>query len=101
MAEKQLVACNKVFDIPQDLQLCPYCGAPLRASVDCWTEETATVWKAEHIDLECGWQPAFELLNSWRQWDAVHTNMPYVYWLPACTKVEAWINDNFRFSPEL
>lgn len=101
MAEKQLLACNAVIKVPQDIQLCPYCGMPLTATVVGWTEETATVWDAVCIDLDCHSEPDPELRYSWRQWEIVHDNMPYVYWLPACTKVLAWIRDNFQFSPEL
>lgn len=93
----QIVPTDHTFDIPPEVAICPYCDARLTAHCEAWTEtDEESIWEAEQVSVDCDTQPDLDS-DEWDEWADIHTDMPYVYWLPVSTKVEQWIDKNFRF----
>lgn len=67
--------------IPKTVIVCPYCGGQLHLEVDEWDTKTRVPTEAG-VHLSC----EHETPNG-----PDHTEMPYVYWLPAQRTVYAWI----------
>ena len=94
--EPVLIKTNSVLDVPATVQICPYCGGELYVQFSCWTQDYDGTWKADGVELECNTEPGVES-DDWADWHARHSQMPYVYWLPATVTVERWVNANYRF----
>lgn len=90
------VPLNHVFDVPENVQKCPYCDAPLRATASGWDEDEHG-WKAATLEVDCTEEPDIDS-DEWEDHNASHSDMPYVYWLPAEIKVMEWINSQYRFT---
>lgn len=78
------------------MAVCPYCNAKLYASCEGWTENDEGEWMADTISVDCESEPDIDS-SEWREWFDFHSDMPYVYQLPVDSKIERWINNNFRF----
>lgn len=84
--------------VPTDQTKCPYCDKRLfiQSLPSLVLDEEQDEWLVETIELECEAQPddfdsdEFEALSE--AFNAEHSNMPYVYWLPAEEKVIKWLN---------
>lgn len=93
------VASDHIFEIPAEIAVCPYCDAKLYASCEAWTQIDNGSWIAEQLSIDCETEPDIEAPR-WDEWFTTHSEMPYVYQLPVDTKVEKWVNTNFRFEVE-
>ena len=93
---RPVLATSAVLDVPADVQLCPYCGGRLHVQFAAWTQADNGAWEAESVELDCDTMPDFDS-GKWEEWHARHSDMPYVYWLPATQAVEKWVNKNYRF----
>ena len=99
----KIVSPDTVLDIPPEVQTCPYCGGKLAASFTGWTEAGPSTssgepggWIADEVSLDCETEPEIDS-DEWDDWWSSHSEMPYVYMLPACQKVEAWLKEHYRF----
>jgi hypothetical protein len=92
----ELLSRESVIDIPAGVRLCPYCGAKLRASFDWWTQQDDGSWMAESVDVSCVEEPDIDE-DDWEDFWGNHSQMPYVYWMPAQTAVLEWVNKTYRF----
>jgi hypothetical protein len=95
----EIVPTNHRFPIPVVLAVCPYCGAEIEAYYESWVEEDDGTWKGEDVQFDSACEPHFEL-PEWDDWFEGHKEMPYVYVLPVCQKIEKWINMNYRFQSD-
>jgi hypothetical protein len=91
----KIINSDAILDIPTDVAVCPYCGLKLTAQFTGWFEDT-TGYIADEVSLDCESEPDFDDDN-YDDWLDGHSEMPYVYWLPACKKVESWVKKNYRF----
>lgn len=98
MTEFKLVPADHKFEVPKEVAVCPYCNTKLRASVQEWTEDSDG-WVASSIEMICEKEPDIDD-PLWEEFTSEHSEMPYVYLLPVQSKVEDWINSNFRFDME-
>lgn len=88
------------LEVPKNIQDCPYCGDPLWiSSIDEWSEgeDGNGPIQVEHIMLDCKSESSM-CLKKWEEWNHWHSQMPYVYWMPAEEKVIDWLNQNFDFA---
>lgn len=90
------VAHDKLFDVPGEVAVCPYCGGKLFTQCNAW-QESKDGWIAESLDVDCETEPDIDG-TKWEDWFAAHSEMPYIYMLPVTIRVEKWVNENFRFS---
>lgn len=81
--------------IPDDVALCPICGAPLVVEdIDEWDAETGEV--TEHgLHITCSKEPDIDS-KGWNEWHNWHYKMPYVDWLPLQKPVREWFNAHYR-----
>lgn len=96
------IETDTIIEVPTSVAVCPYCGAPLIARPEAWTQEDDGSWSASESGLECLSEPELDdsdphSVELWEDWLAEHTVMPYVFMLPVDVKVLAWINANYRF----
>ncbi len=99
---KITIPTSSVLSVPTWLQRCPYCDGRLFARFSAFTECRDGRWKAESVELECEKEPELDendedSSREWYEYEGTHYYMPYVYWLPACMKVERWVNRFYRF----
>jgi hypothetical protein len=87
---KPLLSTEVELSIPKRIQVCPYCGEPITASFNCWSERDNGTWQADEVMLSCP-----------HDYEADHYYMPYVYLLPAANNVLAWVNRHYRFDCEV
>lgn len=71
---------SETIDIPREVAVCPYCDADLVCRPEAWTEQDDGTWAATESGLECCAEPEIDSAE-WDEWLAIHTDMPYVYWL--------------------
>ncbi len=91
----EVLASDAVIDIPPEVAVCPYCDAKLTATFESWEKQENGIVGTSPV-LECETCPDIDS-REWDSWLDVHTDMPYVYLLPVCQKVEKWINERYRF----
>lgn len=99
----ETIATDAIVDVPVEVCVCPYCGGKLYARFSMWTENDDKTWSCYSVELDCESEPELdeddpESLSLWDDWFAGHSQMPYVYWLPACLKVQDWVNERYRFA---
>jgi len=99
----KLIDTNAVIDVPPEVRLCPYCGEKLYVQFSCWSQCEDGTWAADGVDLECTTEPELDEFSeddtaAWDNWFATHSEMPYMYWLPATVAVEKWVNEHYRFA---
>jgi hypothetical protein len=99
MIQLRLIETGKVIDVPPEVLRCPYCNERLSCQPTCWEQDDDGSWYASESGLECRSEPDIDS-DEWAEWSAEHSEMPYVYWLPADEKVLAWLKGNFRFKVE-
>lgn len=93
-----IVPGDQVFYVPPSFARCPYCDGRLYAGFRAWVLEDDGTWAGEEVELDCENEPDMEKDEErWEAWLESHSEMPYVYWLPACEKVKRWINSQYRF----
>lgn len=85
------------IDVPAEVAVCPYCKARLVASFEEWEQNDDGTWSGISVCLDCVTEPDIDS-DEWEGWMDGHSQMPYVYMLPVCVKVEAWINERYRFA---
>jgi len=85
------------FEIPRDIAVCPCCGSGLYITEipECEIDEDGSLIPV-HLHLECLGEPD-EDDEAWDEWDASHSRMPYVYWLPVELRVLEWLRKSFDF----
>lgn len=95
---RTLVPTDHTFAVPPHVATCPYCKATLTAWCTAWSEDPTDSgrWEADTVEVECDAEPDIDG-DDWPEWDARHSVMPYVHWLPMTRMVERWINRCFRF----
>lgn len=73
--------------VPKKVQTCPYCGRALRvASFEAVSTDNAKFY-VDEFDLYC-----VSIREGERRYNETHSDMPYVYWLPASESVREWID---------
>lgn len=89
---------NEMVDIPHEIATCPYCRNKLVARCSEWSQCEDLSWEAESLELDCLSEPDMEEdIEAWNQWVDIHSEMPYVYWLPIENKILLWINSLYRW----
>jgi hypothetical protein len=93
----ELVSSDLIINIPPEVAICPYCDTKLTAQFTGWTEaDDGSGWMADEVDWDCESEPDFDS-EEYDDWLDQHTEMPYVYRLPICQKIEKWVNERYRF----
>lgn len=90
---------NDKIEIPCSVAVCPYCGTKLTIEADGWTEDEANpdYWIADMpSNVWCETEPDIED-ETWEEWFSSHSEMPYIYMLPAQSKIEEWLKQNYRW----
>lgn len=91
----QIVSSYKVFKFKG---LCPYCGGDLTYRCTAWVQDDNGHWKSDgSFDFSCSSEPDIDS-DDWKEWEAIHTVMPYVHQLPVDVRVTEWINERYRFA---
>jgi hypothetical protein len=100
-----VIPSDKVSDpieIPEDVAVCPYCGAKLSVSPECWEQNEDGSWSLSNGHADCAAEPDIAgEEEKWEEWFTVHSQMPYVYQLPVDEKCTAWINERYRFEMDV
>jgi len=91
------VESNALINVPSTIAICPYCNGKLSLTCHAWVQEDDRTWSADEIDMDCDTEPDNYRSPEYRIWLSIHTNMPYVYWMPVEERVKGWLNDNYRF----
>jgi hypothetical protein len=78
--------------IPENVAVCPECGAAIFADVyEISQEADGELWQV--------WEDGSGLHIQCTQEDDSHYRMPYVDWVPIEPQVIRWINNNYDFVP--
>lgn len=85
--------------IPKNVAVCPYCGDGLTAEITGEYEEDDGTRVIDEIMMECDSEPDLDS-RDWHEWLAVHSDMPYVNWLPVEMKVQRWLNRQRQIQAE-
>lgn len=94
----KILEANEVIEVPEKIAVCPYCGNKLIAICDEWVECDDLTWQASSLSVDCLSEPEMEEnIELWKEWFAIHSEMPYVYMLPIEQKILAWVNSQFRW----
>lgn len=95
---RTLVPSSHTFAVPATVATCPYCNATVSAQCTAWSEDPDQPgrWEPETVEVECDSEPDTDG-DDWPEWDARHSVMPYVHWLPMTEQVERWIRRGYRF----
>lgn len=81
----QVIASDQTIDYPAEL--CPYCGhKTLYLEFDEWDEDGVPTELGVHVHCT----------NEDESDPYVHSNMPYVYWLPVQVRAHKWCLDEIR-----
>lgn len=86
------------IDVPQDVDVCRICGAPLVIE-DCdeWEHGDDGYLIPSHISVDCTTQPDIDG-DEWWPWFNRHWSRPYVDWLPVEQIVLEWFRVNYRYA---
>lgn len=96
-AKYKLTNVDTIMQVPPELAVCPICRRRLAiVEYAAWEQCDDGLYKAAEVHPECEAQPDFES-PEWGDWFAGHYSMPYVDWLPVCTRVLAWHQRHYRF----
>jgi hypothetical protein len=105
--DRVVIRSGATLDVPPEVRLCPYCGGKLAVSFSAWTQQNNGEWCADGVELDCTTEPELpegvfedDPTSRWYEWLMQHSDMPYVYWLPATVEVEKWVNKTYRFDPQ-
>lgn len=99
------LATDTVLAIPPEVRVCPYCGGNLWARFEEFGQCDDGTWQAEGVTLECDSEPDLDdedekSVEAWNDFLSRHSEMPYVYWLPAAVAVSEFVNEHYRFKVE-
>lgn len=61
---------------------CPYCGGDVEARETGWTHEDDGTETVDSIDADCQTMPRDTDSEEWEEWMEIHSDMPYVHWMP-------------------
>lgn len=90
-----LVSDRHIFQIPESVASCPYCGSKISAKAFTFSRIDGQ-WKAIGIGLKCRSEPT-PGSGVWKEWSRQHSVNPLIHRAPVEQTVKLWINSQFNF----
>lgn len=97
VARKEITDNDLPLLIPQEVAVCPVCGARLSIrQIECWDHDGNVM--GDGTVFGCNTEPDIDS-SEWGAWYGRHYQHPYVDWLPLEVAVVTWVNEHYRYSP--